>query len=128
MVAGWNAPTEDRVIANIFRYLERLQKKGYKIFAWKNHGGRFAKKGMPDIMVLTYNEEFGVKRFLALEAKRAGTAIMAHKLEGLEGVELWKAQGATEIQAEILLQLQEAGAECYVVESTEQIKKILGVE
>ena len=117
-ITSWNKPQESSVVKGIMRALSKMD--GY---AWKNHGGRFSGSGLPDVMFLTRQDNKKLL-FFAFEVKRAGTANKRIPPEAV-GRELWKMQGATNIQAETLNALAEAGACCYVVESVKQVREIL---
>ncbi len=115
---SWNTPKESSVVKSIRNYLSKLECPS---FNWKVHGSQFS-AGLPDIMMLATNAD---GKFVAIgfEVKRKGTA--REIPVNCSKVEMWKKLGATDLQADTLFKIEQAGGYGYVVEELDQVKEIL---
>ena len=93
---------EKDIVRKIIKYIN--DNNVFDGYAWKNHGGLYGVKGLPDIMAVI---KYGKKSFfLCFEVKQPGNK-------------------ATEIQKSTLSKLNKLGATANVVTSVQEVKLII---
>lgn len=96
---------ESSIVRNILDYINKPRlKKTFSGYAWKNHGGLYGTKGLPDIMAVIRkgNKSF----FLCLEVKRSSGK-------------------PTILQSVILGKFICLGIEARIVTNLDEVKKII---
>lgn len=96
---------ERDIVKKIIKYItEPRTGKTWKGYAWKNHGGLYSVKGLPDIMAIVRKQ--GKSFFLCFEVKQPGNK-------------------ATEIQEAIIRKFNELGITAKVVTSLNEVVEII---
>ena len=93
---------ESQIVSKIIKYIN--QSPRVQGFAWKNHGGLYGTKGLPDIMAVIRKGEKSF--FLCFEVKAETGKV-------------------TEIQARILKRFTTLGITAVVVRSLADVKEVL---
>lgn len=98
---------ERDIVRKIIHYINDIDPKGKKKFmgyAWKNHGGPYSVKGLPDIMAVIRKR--GKPFFVCFEVKQPGNK-------------------PTEIQTAIINKYKMLGINAEVVTSLDEVMKII---
>lgn len=96
---------ERDIVKKILDYINKPRMgKSWKGYAWKNHGGLYSVKGLPDVMAVVRKD--GKSFFLCLEVKQPGNK-------------------PTEIQKALIRKFQELGVTAGVVTSIDEVVKII---
>lgn len=96
---------EREIVKKIIKYInqQRVGKK-WKGYAWKNHGGLYSVKGLPDIMAVIRKDRKSF--FLCFEVKQPGNK-------------------PTEIQKALIRKYKDLGATAEVITSLDEVVKII---
>lgn len=96
---------ERDIVKKIINYINKPSKdKKWNGYAWKNHGGLYSVKGLPDVMaVVRINDR---SFFLCFEVKQPGNT-------------------PTEIQKAIIRKFIELGIDASVVTTLDEVKKVI---
>ena len=96
---------ERDIVKSITNYITKPRMgKSWKGFAWKNHGGLYSVKGLPDVMAVV--RKGGKSFFLCFEVKQPGNK-------------------PTEIQKAIIRKFEDLGITARVVTSLDEVVKII---
>ena len=104
-VQGDGKMLERDIVKKIIKYInqQRVGKK-WKGYAWKNHGGLYSVKGLPDIMAVIRKDRKSF--FLCFEVKQPGNK-------------------PTEIQKALIRKYKDLGATAEVITSLDEVVKII---
>lgn len=96
---------ERDIVKKIINYIikPRMGKK-WKGYAWKNHGGLYSVKGLPDVMAVVRKD--GKSFFLCFEVKQPGNK-------------------PTEIQKALIRRFEELGVTARVVTTLDEVAMII---
>lgn len=96
---------ERDIVKKILDYINKPRMgKPWKGYAWKNHGGLYSVKGLPDVMAVVRKD--GKSFFLCLEVKQPRNK-------------------PTEIQKALIRKFKELGVTARVVTSIDEVVKII---
>lgn len=98
---------ERNIVSKIMHYINDLDprnKKKFRGFAWKNHGGAYSLKGLPDIMAVIRKR--GKPFFVCFEVKQPGNK-------------------PTDIQVAIINRFKMLGIYAEVVTSLDEVKALI---
>lgn len=96
---------ERDIVKRIINYINKPRVgKSWKGFAWKNHGGLYSVKGLPDVMAVVRKD--GKSFFLCFEVKQPGNK-------------------PTEIQKALIRKFESLGITARVVTTMDEVAKII---
>lgn len=96
---------ERDIVKRIINYINAPRVgKSWKGFAWKNHGGLYSVKGLPDVMAVVRKD--GKSFFLCFEVKQPGNK-------------------PTEIQKVLIRKFESLGITARVVTTMDEVAKII---
>ncbi len=96
---------ERDIVKKIMKYInEPDDKKGWKGYCWKNHGGMYSVKGLPDLMAVILKDDKSF--FICLEVKQPG-------------------KDMTEIQKVLIKKFSKLNVVARKVTSLKEVKKII---